>query len=143
MAKKALDINDIDNAYCGCCQHFSDGYCRETKKNLGFFTFPCDKYVEKELPVDPQPTKECKRCGRVLPVSAFGGHAQTADHLQPLCRECMSEAIKGKGGRKPKVEVAQEPKAGRSLGGYTDKEIYDELRRRGWSGPLTRTETLQ
>lgn len=25
----------------------------------------------------------------------------------------------------------------------TDRELYDELRRRGWTGTLTRTETLE
>ena len=40
----------------------------------------------------------------------------------------------------------QEPRvkyeAPRELDDYTPQELYDELKRRGWSGTLTRTETL-
>lgn len=49
---------------------------------------------KKEKPVPellPDGMKRCKRCGRVLPVSNYGNHPTSSDHLHPLCNECRSE----------------------------------------------------
>lgn len=34
-------------------------------------------------------TKECRKCGDVLPVSAFGKRSSTKDGLQSYCYECQ------------------------------------------------------
>ena len=49
-------------------------------------------HKEKPKPeILPDGQKRCKRCGRVLPVTEFGKHKNTYDHLHPLCNECRSE----------------------------------------------------
>lgn len=172
MSKKT--ITEIIENHCGTCCWFDDGYCRKQRKSAGFFELACEDYLEKtvETTTNTAPaTKVCKTCGRELPLSAFGGHHRTADHLQASCKECMNAKIK-KGQQErwdkapqpkakkkaPKTELdeilnkaepmpIQEPEvkyeAPRDLDDYTPQELYDELRRRGWTGILTKTETLQ
>lgn len=77
---------------------------------------------EKPLPeLLPDGMKRCKRCGRVLPVSNYGNHPTSSDHLHPLCNECRSEIGResyekrcAKRGitPKPKREPIQQVKAG-------------------------------
>lgn len=165
MSKKEITMNHK----CGDCSWFSDGYCRKLRQSAGFFTIACDDFALGTTDTAPA-TKVCKTCGRELTLDHFGGHHRTADHLQASCKECMNAKIK-KGQQErwdkapqpkakkkaPKTELdeildkaepmpIQEPKvkyeAPRELDDYTPQELYDELKRRGWSGTLTRCETL-
>ena len=146
------------NNNCGSCTYFSDGWCRNKKKDVGYFSLVCDDYLEEDtepITIDAEPVtkKTCPGCGRELPLENFGKHNRTPDRLQVLCKDCMSERLK-QGHRKTKDQKPETPKpetpkpvkpapAERTtLAAYSDREIYDELLRRGWTGALTRTETL-
>lgn len=162
MSKKEITMNHK----CGDCSWFSDGYCRKLRQSAGFFTIACDDFALGTNDTAPA-TKVCKTCGRELTLDHFGGHHRTADHLQASCKECMNAKIKKgqqtswdkrkvkKVNAAPKTELdeildkaepIQEPKVkyvpARDLDGYTPQELYDELKRRGWTGVLTKCETL-
>lgn len=78
-------------------------------------------------------TKVCKRCGRELPLHEFSRNARTADGLQVYCRDCCKEAMKKT--RRGKVQKDIE-RATYGLASFTDEELFNELRRRGFSGYL-------
>lgn len=102
-------------------------------------------------PVTEKPeiaTKVCKRCGREHPVSEFGRHSKTKDGYQPVCKECRSKEMKGvpRPVRKGKSEkpINPEPikKKGQddkivTLSQFTDDQLIEEIRRRGWNGRLS------
>jgi hypothetical protein len=148
-------MEENKNKNCGSCVHFNDGHCRKSGEDVGFFDENACFESHDGATVT---TKKCKGCGRDLPIESFGKHNRTPDGLQPLCKDCMSERLK-QGHRKTKDQKPEAPKpeapkpakpapvkpapAERTtLAAYSDREIYDELLRRGWTGPLTRTETL-
>ena len=141
-----------------------NGYCRLHSKEVGFFDTSCDDYAEPQgSPTasnapNTNTTKVGKTCGRELPLSAFGGHHRTADGLQASCKDCMSAKLKKAKKTAPAANTpseaepielmpVQEPEVkyepARDLDDYTPQELYDELKRRGWQGTLTRVETLR
>lgn len=139
-----------------------NGYCRLHSKEVGFFDTSCDDYAEPqgslmETTNTAPATKVCKTCGRQLTLDHFGGHHRTADHLQTSCKECMSAKIKKTKKAAPAAitpseadpielipipepEVKHEPTC--NLDDYTSQALYDELRRRGWQGTLSKVITL-
>jgi hypothetical protein len=115
--------------------------------------------MEKETPK----TKVCPKCGRELPAEAFGTHIRTKDGLQPTCKECRREAQLGRsrGGRPrktPKPQEAAEQKQPEpatkkawkiadgpyfeDLRNYTDINLVQELRRRGYDVTCKKTVEL-
>lgn len=109
-------------------------------------------------------TKVCKICGRELPLDSFLKHPRTKDGHTTICADCFrtknadslrkaaensAAARKGnkRGPYKPRaietkpVPAVQVVRVG--IDTFTDRQLYDELRRRGWTGTLTRTETLE
>ena len=146
---------------CGYCQTFKDGKCLEKKKDTGFFDGEdCESYNPK-----PPTTKRCSSCGRELPVDRFGHHWRSADGLKNICKECQSATIakamskdNKEDGQHPETEVPKgmetlsekDPDHVRPedetkilpLNAYSDKELYEELRRRGWDGVLQKTVVL-
>lgn len=48
-----------------------------------------EDYVSYELAVK---LKECKKCGRLLPLSSFHKHSSCKDGRHPVCRDCRSRA---------------------------------------------------
>lgn len=79
--------------YCNTCQHYRvthDGpHCFKGKVKPVSPISTGDCWEPVTAP--PQiATKVCSRCGRELPVEAFGRHAKTRDGYQPVCRECRS-----------------------------------------------------
>ena len=79
--------------YCNTCQHYRvthDGpHCFKGKVKPVSPISTGDCWEPVTTP--PQiATKVCSRCGRELPVEAFGRHAKTRDGYQPVCRECRS-----------------------------------------------------
>ena len=39
-------------------------------------------------------TKKCSKCGRELPLAAFGNYAHSSDGLYSSCKECINAAQK-------------------------------------------------
>lgn len=85
-------------------------------------------------------TKICKKCGRELPLEAFGKHSSEADGLYRTCKKCTNAYIR-------------EKKANRQLGGvnadsnpdlaiFTTKALLDEIKARGYRGTLEYRKTI-
>lgn len=150
--------------YCSYCFFFTDlGRCKNPKvrnADVGYFqkAGPCftEKKPEKETPVMAKITSEtkvCADCGRELPIEMFqktrsGGTAN-------YCKDCMN---KRRGGQnkveeeKPEPEVQQvpekteEPKPTKKrnyLHYVTDDALVAELKRRGYTGSLTKTSSFE
>ncbi len=126
---------------CGYCKHYLPGkaLCGLTMKEVGFLEVkPCyeaqtQKTETKMEENNETKTKVCKRCGRELPLHEFSRHARTADGLQVYCRDCCKEAMKKT--RRGKVQKDIE-RATYGLSSFSDDELINELRRRGFSGYL-------
>ncbi len=64
-------------------------------------------------------TKRCYRCGRALPVSAFGPNIARRDGLNDECRECRRQRyMEAHGGLQ------------HAMRRFSDDELLDELHRR-------------
>lgn len=157
-----------------CPMYQTGGYCRHKKKDVGALTPACDHAKEmnktfnpeEEEPMEtkvnqpepvveapePQRTKVCPRCGKELPVEAFGKHSRTRDGLQPYCRQCRSQARQGKTSR-PGTETktsfikAEKPAdhvervVVREV--LTDKQMVDLLREHGWTVTCEKYEKVE
>ena len=136
---------------CSTCQHFRvthDGpHCFKgrIKPVSPIASGDCWEPVTEKAEIA---TKVCSRCGRELPVEKFGRHSKTKDGYQPICRECRASDVKGRpqlhAKRKAKPAPAPVPEAETKTTGLlteTDEAIIAELRRRGWSGTITKTIT--
>ena len=100
--------------YCNECRYFSDlGRCRNgstRRSDVGYFQkarpkgeprVQEPKKIEQENPkiehtmteIEQTPkTKHCNKCGRDLPLEAFGKKTGTKDGLQSWCKECQKES---------------------------------------------------
>lgn len=145
-----------------CPMYQKGGYCRHIKKDVGALMPACghakkinnvfnseeEEPMEAEViqppiveAVEPQKTKICPRCEKELPVEEFGKHSRTRDGLQPYCRQCRSEARKGKTSRpgtetntsfiKKEDEAPVKKVVVREV--LTDKQMVDLLREHGWT----------
>lgn len=153
---------------CGHCAHYSkEGQCLKNREHRGYWeTRSC---YEPSL---KQPTKTCKICGKELPLDQFPKHPRTADGHSTICRECYktknaasikkaaeNSAASRKGIKRgpyrqgaietkpaPKMETKPQPVIPSvrpaALHAFTDRELYDELVARGYTGTLTRVVTL-
>lgn len=137
--------------YCNECRYFTDqGRCKNPaskRSDVGYFQAACKEYepMEKEkillnedkVPVDWEPKKVCKICGRELPEGHF---VRGRWGLLDICSDCMKEKRKkrGKGDYKTPVNPQAELKP-TPLSIYTDTNLIEELGRRGWSGKLQKT----
>lgn len=111
-----------------------------------------DAKTEKAKGVETLQTKVCKCCGKILPLSSFNKNNKTADRLSNKCKECFGKRKK----TAPKVvkdsvdvalmTVRQIPQPGRKatlcLSDFTDSQLSAELRRRGYTGKITRVTEL-
>lgn len=93
-------------------------------------------------------TKVCTRCGRELPLDAFGKSWRASDGHKHICRECNGQisskaqkAAYAKNPRKKKAqssetsetsETSKETKKVLDLSTMEEAVMVDELRRRGW-----------
>lgn len=118
------------------------------------------------------PTKVCRICGRTLPLDQFPKHPRTPDKHYTICSECIraknadsirkaADASHRKGSKRgpykqgtvetkpaPAVESkplppADNPRLRPDLHVFTDRQLYNELTSRGYTGTLTRIITLQ
>ncbi len=86
-------------------------------------------------------TKKCKCCGRELPLSEFPIRKIGESRI---CKECDSHKKKEGHARKADIITPQNQlQQARSLrlSEYTPRELMEELKRRGYEGKLTYTET--
>ena len=100
--------------------------------------------------------KTCKRCRQELHISNFSVSHNTADGLMTYCKKCMTDVkTNGKLRHKPCVEkippkedplkevnyapfnLIEIPASG-WLSYVPDKELYNELLRRGWEGEMNK-----
>ena len=153
---------------CGHCAHYSkEGQCLNNREHRGYWeTRSC---FEPSL---KQPTKTCKICGKELPLDQFPKHPRTADGHATICAECFriknaaslrkaaeNSAAARKGNKrgpykprgvetKPAPAAETKPVPGIHLGNIdpfrfaTDRQLFDELVARGYTGTLTRVVTL-
>lgn len=100
--------------YCIACRHYrltKDGpYCQKGRSKAVSPITTCDSWEDAAgTETVAVATKVCKKCGRELPVQAFGRHHLAKDGYQPICRECRSEAQKGKPQAGKKVRKRSHP----------------------------------
>lgn len=156
------------DGYTHTCKECFSAQMSEKKKAL-WASKPKKEKPVQEQEVLPEGQKRCRRCGRILPVTAFGRHATTPDHLHPTCTECRKAegravyerncARKGITPKPPRVDVPvirpkedmaiilneveealKEARKEQALRTLTDEELVAELRRRGWT--ITATKEL-
>ena len=86
-------------------------------------------------------TQKCKCCGRELPTSEF---SKNRFGYISVCKECVKEHHRA--GRKKSNEIDDilrqlEDAKKMRLESFTPRELMIELKRRGFEGTLTHTET--
>lgn len=158
---------------CHECRFFSDlGRCRNgavRRSDVGFFQKACDKFLptppkednqettkqqepmEKETKTAPAETeapktKTCRECGRELPLDQFSKNRNGILHV---CKDCM------------KTKRAKAAEKGQQIGRYKtperrpsetfvsaltplgDTALIEELKKRGYTGTLTKTLTVE
>lgn len=82
-------------------------------------------------------TKFCPICQRTLPVSEFYSNASKRDGLSSECRECHKEYDRKAREGERKIQTDN------CLSDFTGKQLYGELKRRGYEGRLTKIQTLE
>lgn len=133
------------DGYTHTCKECFSAQMSEKKKAL-WATKPKKEKPVQEQEVLPEGQKRCRRCGRILPVTAFGRHPTTSDHLHPTCTECRKAegravyertcARKGITPKPPRVDVPKEDAP--VLTSFKDEELVAELRRRGYTVTATK-----
>lgn len=106
-------------------------------------------------------TKVCKGCGKKLPITKFYKNSATKDGHDGKCVECRKKQTAIWAAKHPKKKaaatkskprkkttkvptshpdvlpfVAAMPASAVNLAGMTDKELFDEIRKRGYTGEL-------
>ena len=142
--------------YCSDCFFFSDlGRCKNPGvryTDVGYFqkAGACfkEKEPKKETPVMEKTTTEtkvCADCGRELPIEAFQKTRSGAP--ANYCKDCMN---KRRGTRKvekpetqPTPQAEEKPVKRRNYLHYvTDDALVAELKRRGYTGQITKTNSF-
>lgn len=144
---------------CGedCYWYRDSGRCNKSRKGYTGFLTRCDDYKcftpKDKIMEDKKLTKACKVCGKEKPLDEFqktrtGAYSST-------CKKCMSEKIAQAKAEKAGIVTLAE-KAGTAtftkmetsvkadkmqtyLNLYSDEEIMEELKNRGYTGTLTKT----
>ena len=81
-------------------------------------------------------SKTCIKCGRALPLEAFGNSNRSSDGKRPLCKECYNKRQR-EYVRKHKLGV---PVLNPALSEFTPQELMTELAARNYEGELTYKE---
>ena len=136
--------------YCSRCAHYNDGYCRRFTKLVGHFERPCGKFTTMD-----NITRKCRECGQELPIDQF---TKNRYGVTSLCKDCFRKKMQRK--TEPQVAgILQEEQKWQSdknvplstekpamlpprLSTYTDEELIEELRKRGYVGSLRKEITL-
>lgn len=90
-------------------------------------------------------TKRCPKCGRELPTTMFNRKTMSKDGFQPCCRECQhsyyEKKYKAKGTEENMSPVAVKT-VDRPLKGFHARELFAELRFRGYKGKVYFTKEI-
>ena len=89
-------------------------------------------------------TKQCAKCGNHLPISEFTKNNRASDGLYSYCRTCTNLISKDKYQKKKlKSKPINYSLSDRNPNfiGYSDRDLQEELRARGWRGNLEYTVT--
>ena len=99
----------------------------------------CKQQIERQTIEggEQQLMKTCPKCNRTLPMSDFYVMRSRPDGHSSYCKECNRAHGRLRNGTTG--EYRQEP----TISQATDKQLYDELKRRGYEGKLTKTSTLE
>ena len=142
---------------CGidCAKYVPGGGCKGNAKGYtGYFT-PCSNL---KCFTPKMETKKCTRCGMELPIDEFPANKNAKDGHLSVCKECnfraRSESRKAKICPPRQNESNMEPidetnvaipkfRDARPIDLFSDQELWDELKRRGFSGSITKTVTLE
>ncbi|MBR0246025.1 MAG: hypothetical protein IJQ61_06125 [Bacteroidales bacterium] len=138
---------------CSECFFFrgKDGGCTNPKSRFGYVGYfqeagPCfaaKDAPEKENKTMAEEPKEIKRvcadCGRELPLEQF---ARNRSGYTKYCKECM-KVRRGKG-KQPggNYHLPQAP-LNVGIAAIGDEALMAELKKRGWSGRLTKTLEME
>ena len=81
--------------------------------------------------------KICKKCGRELPLEAFGNLSRNPDGLHDYCKECVNRQQRDEYARRKAKEqgITTENTNGEgneALKGFTPRELLKELKSRGY-----------
>ena len=147
---------------CGadCTNYVPGGGCVGNAKGYtGFFTPCCG--LKCFTPRPKMEKKTCTRCGRELPIDEFPANKNAKDGHLSVCKECnfraRSESRKAKmpppetneSKMNDKTEITDGTqgvipkfKDERPIHLFSDEELWAELKRRGFSGSITKTVTL-
>lgn len=106
----------IQQRVCGDCAHYRAGeHCEHRRADVGYLWEACAHFTtETPKPQDTMEktetptTKVCKRCGRELPLEAFGKTVRSKDGYQSNCRECQAELVR-QGWEKRRAEGKAHP----------------------------------
>lgn len=91
--------------------------------------------------------KICKKCGRELPLEAFGKSSKSIDGLQDCCKDCVNQQQRDSYARRKAKEqgISTETPMGGGIDAlriFTPRQLLKELKSRGyvWTGMYVRRE---
>lgn len=140
---------------CSECFFFrgKDGGCTNPKSRFGYVGYfqeagPCFAAKDAPEPIKEnkamaEETKDIKRvcadCGRELPLEQF---ARNRQGYTKYCKECM-KVRRGKGKQVGANYHIPHTPLNVGIAAISDDALMAELRKRGWSGRLTKTLEME
>lgn len=91
--------------------------------------------VRNESAPRQEQTKQCKKCGRTLPLSEYNRMANSIDGHSSTCKKCHNAYQKER--RQERKQECEHRGAYPELAAFTPRQLIDELRGRGYRGTLT------
>lgn len=85
--------------------------------------------------------KTCKCCGNQLPLSCFGVDKSYKDGYCSTCKNCKNKQQRERA-KKKKAENIDKNEMVLKLEDFTDQAIFIELKRRGYSGELSYSRSV-
>lgn len=161
-----------DGDICANCRNYLPGKlefnCREKGTVGPLWKMLCFEKIVNDMEIDANAPKmkTCSRCGKELPLEKFGRNVRAADGYQKICLDCFKEALKAGIKKKEKTKAVKKATAAAKeaagsaaaaavsmtslesaaidlLKGFSDKELANELRARGWDVLCTKTTVIE
>lgn len=123
-------MDKISSKLCKNCRHYADGgFCRNPENKKGYTSAlasgrPCfeepgtdtpDSVFAQQSTQATIVTKQCKVCGKVLPLSEFPSHPKSKDGHTSTCKECHEASVKAGLATSPKNQERERKTHLRSL----------------------------